>query len=59
MMCNFIGVAADHALSEAMTTIHGALIGGQYKGSLPVLVLHADDNGIITFTAGIFMTIGG
>jgi hypothetical protein len=59
MSRNFIGVAADHTLSETVAAVHRALVGSQDKSGLFVLVLHARDNCIIPFSAGVLVTIGG
>jgi hypothetical protein len=59
MSRNFIGVAADHTLSETVAAVHRALVGSQDKSGLFVLVLHARDNRIIPFSAGVLVTIGG
>jgi len=59
MSRNLIGVAADHALAEAVAAVHGALVGGQNQSRLTVLVLHARDNRIVPFSAGVLVAIGG
>ena len=56
-MGDLIGIASYHPFSKAVAAVHGTLVGGQDKGGLSVLVLHADDNGIIAFAAGVLMAI--
>ena len=59
MMRDFVGIAAHHPLSEAVATVHGALIGGQNEGGLLILVLHADDHGVVSLAAGVPVAIRG
>ena len=56
--CDFIGVAAHHALAEAVAAVHRALVGGQHQRGLPVLVLHARDHGVPGLPAGVLQAAG-
>jgi len=42
-----------------VAAVHGALIGGQNKGGLLILVLHADNHSVVPFTTGVFVAILG
>jgi hypothetical protein len=57
MSRNFIGVAADHTLSETVAAVHRALVGSQDKSGLSVLVLHARDNGIVALSTGVLVAV--